>query len=201
MRERYTKRMNIPYPPAKRPLPKHAKKVFTGEIFDVYQWEQEMYDGSTVIFEKIKRADTVSVIPITTEQKILISHEEQPGLKPFYGVFGGRIEPEENPLSAAKRELLEETGYQSDKWKLWHSFQPFEKIEWAIFSFVAQDCQYIQAQNLDNGEKIEVMEVDFEKFIKYAQRPDFRDSEISYLVLQALVDPAKMAELKKTIFD
>jgi len=111
--------MNIPYPPAKRPLPKHAKKVFTGEIFDVYQWEQEMYDGSTVIFEKIKRADTVSVIPITTEQKILISHEEQPGLKPFYGVFGGRIEPEENPLSAAKRELLEETGYQSDKWKLW----------------------------------------------------------------------------------
>ena len=31
-------------------LPEQAKKVFDGEIFDVYQWDQEMYDGSTETF-------------------------------------------------------------------------------------------------------------------------------------------------------
>ena len=33
-----------------RLVPKNAKKVFTGEIFDIYQWQQEMYDGSLSIF-------------------------------------------------------------------------------------------------------------------------------------------------------
>lgn len=193
--------MSIPYPPAKRPLPKHAKKVFTGEIFDVYQWEQEMFDGSTAIFEKIKRADTVDVIPVTPDQKILLGYEGQPGLEPFYGIFGGRIEPDEDPLLAVKRELLEETGYQSAKWKFWQAWQPFEKIEWAVFSFVAQGCQPMQSQNLDQGEKIELLEVTFEEFLEYARRPDFRDSEISLQVLHALVDPAKMTELKKMVFD
>lgn len=35
-------------------LPPQAKKVFTGQIFDVYQWEQEMYDGSFETFEMLK---------------------------------------------------------------------------------------------------------------------------------------------------
>jgi len=30
------------------------REVHQGVIFDVYQWEQEMYDGSIKIFEKLK---------------------------------------------------------------------------------------------------------------------------------------------------
>ena len=36
-------------------IPKNATKVFSGKTFDVYQWEQEMFDGSKKIFEKLKR--------------------------------------------------------------------------------------------------------------------------------------------------
>ena len=35
-------------------VPKQAKRVFKGVIFDVYQWEQEMFDGTKEIFEKLK---------------------------------------------------------------------------------------------------------------------------------------------------
>ena len=53
-------------------FPPQAKRVFKGMIFDVYQWEQEMYDGSTHTFEKIIRPDTVLVIPVTEDGKIII---------------------------------------------------------------------------------------------------------------------------------
>ena len=34
-------------------IPNHAKKVFAGKTFDVYHYEQKMFDGSTQIFEKL----------------------------------------------------------------------------------------------------------------------------------------------------
>lgn len=72
-----------------QPLPAHAKKVFQGKIFAVYQWEQALYDGSTAIFEKLARADAASVIPVTTDKKIIVTEQEQPSLKPFWGTIGG----------------------------------------------------------------------------------------------------------------
>lgn len=189
--------MNIPQPPSKQPIPTHAQKVFSGLIFDVYQWKQEMYDGSFETFEKLKRVDTVGVIPITPEGKILISRQEQPSIAPFWGTFGGRMNPGEDPLQAAQRELLEESGYVSDNWQLWQAFQPLEKIEWSIYNFVAKNCRPVAASTPDSGEKITMEAVTFDEFLSIAQRPDFRDSEITLEILRALSDPAKLALLQE----
>ncbi len=98
---------------SKQPLPSNAKKVFKGIVFDTYQWPIKGYDGSTKIFEKIKRQNTAMVLPITRDGKIIITYQQQPGKKPFLGLVGGRIDRNETPLQAVKRELLEETGYQA----------------------------------------------------------------------------------------
>ena len=62
--------MEIKRPQSKQPLPENAKLVFKGVMFDTYQWEVDGYDGSKRIFEKLKRPDTVMIIPITEEGKI-----------------------------------------------------------------------------------------------------------------------------------
>ena len=61
--------MEINRPQSKQPIPANAKKVFHGVIFDVYQWEQEMFDGTKEIFEKLKRPDTVVVFPCSRTEK------------------------------------------------------------------------------------------------------------------------------------
>src|SRR5262249_7028087 len=103
--------MNIERPQPKQPLPPDAKCVFKGILFDVYQWEQKMFDGTTATFEKLKRHDTVLVIPVTTGKKIIMLEQEQPARPPFISFPGGRLEESENPLQAVHRELMEETGY------------------------------------------------------------------------------------------
>ena|SRR3989344_5917123 len=94
-------------------IPIQAKKVFDGKIFDVYQWRQEMFDGTTEIFEMIKRSGTIQIIP-TIGSKILLSYEEQPTKPKTYTFLGGRQEEGEDVLVAAKRELKEEAGLESD---------------------------------------------------------------------------------------
>lgn len=73
--------MKVKRPQSKQPIPPHAKRSFTGIIFDVYQWEQRLYDGSTTTFEKIKRSDTVNVILTTPDKKIILTRQEEHGLK------------------------------------------------------------------------------------------------------------------------
>jgi hypothetical protein len=48
--------MTIDRPISKQPIPNHARIVFHGQLFDVYQWEQKLFNGKTAIFEKIKRS-------------------------------------------------------------------------------------------------------------------------------------------------
>ena len=59
-------------------------------------------------------------------------------------------------LAAAKRELLEETGLSFRNWKLVKVEQPFNKIDWLVYTFVATGLIGQTAQNLDAGEKIEL---------------------------------------------
>jgi ADP-ribose pyrophosphatase len=113
--------------PATR-VPKHAKRVFKGVIFNVWQWPQKMYDGSTKTFEIITRHHTVVVIP-EMNGKIVIIKQQQPRMKWFYSVPAGRMDvPGESPKEAALRELREETGLKPTRMKLWKKIPNTGKV-------------------------------------------------------------------------
>jgi len=191
--------MDIPKPKSKQPLPDDAKRVFEGVIFDVYQWEQKMFDGSIAVFEKLKRADTVTIFPVLDNGKILLTKQEQPGKEPFIGAVGGRIDKGEKILDAAKRELLEESGFEAAEFILWKSIQPISKIEWSVYIFVARGLKKVANLNPDSGEKIEPMPVDFDEFLEIAMQSNFYEQEVYRDVVEAMLNQDKKMELKKFI--
>jgi ADP-ribose pyrophosphatase len=189
--------MKIVRPESKQPLPDHATCVYKGKIFDTYQWDQEMYDGSIKTFEKLKRPDTVIVFPVLEDGRILLTVQEQPGKAAFLGGCGGRVEEGEDILEAAKRECLEETGYEASEWVLWKSEHPASKIDWAVYIFIAKGCKQTNQQNLDGGEKIELKPVTFDEFLQVGRDVKFTEKEIVPDLYEALLNPAKYAELKQ----
>lgn len=190
--------MNIDRPVSKQPIPPNAKMVFKGKLFDVYQWEQELYDGTKAIFEKIKRPDTVLVFPILEDGKILLAEQEQPGRNiSFIGAIGGRVDDGEAPLAAVKRELLEESGYEAEEFVLWHAVQPVLKIDWAIYVFVAKGLKKVSDLNLDGGEKIKLLPLTFEELVESTSKVAISDESVLIKILEARLDPEKMAELRR----
>lgn len=191
--------MHITRPVSKQPIPEKAKKVFSGVLFDVYQWDQKQFDGTTKTFEKVKRRDTVGVIAVTADKKILILRQEQPGTTPFLGTCGGIIDVGEDVFEAAKRELLEETGCVSDTWELYEKTQPISKIDWALFTFIARGVKKIAEPALDSGEKVHVKEVPWEEFLQLLLDESFRDHELILKALKTLRQKNGEEILKKQI--
>ncbi|OGI60481.1 hypothetical protein A2641_03010 [Candidatus Nomurabacteria bacterium RIFCSPHIGHO2_01_FULL_37_25] len=191
--------MKINRPKSKQPIPENAKRVFKGAVFDIYQWEQEMFDGTKTTFEKLKRPDTVVVFPVLDDGKIILIEEEQPGTEPSIQGAGGRVDEGEDILSAAKRELLEESGYEAKEFILWNAQHPVRKIDWVVYTFIAKGCKKIGKQNLDSGEKIKLLPVTFDKLVDIATNghENFHEKEVIIKFYEAKLNKEKMEELKE----
>lgn len=186
-------------PPRAHLIPAQAQKVFAGKIYDVYQWPQELYDGSVTTFEMLRRADTVKIMAIVTpeeqqelqkccnfyntynEDTLIITKQKQPGKDWFYDYPGGRVDDEDDDeLAGAKRELLEEAGLEFENWKLVEVHQPFNKIDWLVYSFVATGLKGHTAQKLDAGELIEIETASIPEILRLAKDDDSKYLRFKY---------------------
>jgi len=181
-------------------LPDNAKRVFKGEIYDVWQWEQEMYDGSKKIFEKIRRPGSAIVIAVVGD-KIILQEQEQPRRKPFLSLPGGRCDKGEEAVESARRELLEETGYSSDNFVLWKEMGMASTMEWKKYYYIAKNCKYIQEPEFENGEKIKNKLIDFNEFLMLSEEETFRDKDLIRDLLYFRLHPEKQEEFKKLLFN
>lgn len=188
--------MPIERPESRQSIPSDAKLVFKGKLFDVYQWEQTLFDGTKTTFEKIKRLDTVVVFAVQDDGMIILTEQEQPGGLPFVGAAGGRVEQGEDPLSAVKRELLEETGYEADEYNVWDAQQPVGKIDWAVYTFIAHGARKVAEINLDAGEKIQLKLVTFDELIDIALQENFSEREVVEKFIEAKYDNTKREALR-----
>jgi ADP-ribose pyrophosphatase len=183
-------------------MSKNAKSVFKGEIFEVFQWDQKMYDGTTEVFEALRRPNTAEIIATEGDQ-IVIQKQMQPHKsEPFLSLPGGRIELGEDELVGAKRELLEETGLATDDWELWAARKPVGKIDWTIFVYVARGCRKVAEQALDAGEKIELLRVGFDEFLDMVDRGDlaYIESDLRLDLVRARYDAGHRERIRKKIF-
>ena len=183
----------------KKAIPPQAQRVFKGVIYDVYHWQQEMFNGTQETFERLKRPDTVEVIAVVGD-RILLQEQQQPTTDVFLSLPGGRVDQEDDALIAAKRELLEESGYESDAWLSRGGFAPASHISFTVHSFIARDCRKVEEPHLDAGEKISYRHISFDEFLLLSENDDFQHQELRIFLALCRLDPEKRENFRKLLF-
>ena len=106
---------------SKKDLHEHqinTSKVYEGRLLHVHRDEVRLPDGNTSVREYIKHPGAVVVLPLTNSGEIILERQHRYPLgRDFIEVPAGKIDPGEETLACARRELLEETGYTAKEWQ------------------------------------------------------------------------------------
>jgi len=151
-------------------IPDSATLKYSGEIFSVYTWPQKLYSGETATFEMLMRRDTVTAFCLV-DNKLIVLDDEQPCRGKKKTLPGGQVDSsDDSTLDSVKREVEEETGYSFKNWKLVKVRQPYTKIEWFIYVYVAWEQTAKKPADPGPGEKIDLSLVslaDFKDLINF----------------------------------
>lgn len=170
------------------------KRILTAKLFDVDELVLEVGPGARRIHQTATRPPTVSVFPITDHEIYLISQFRYILDKTSLEAMSGFVEKDEDPLTAAKRELKEEMGIKAKTWKKIH------RIELSASVFKAENHIYV-AKKLEFGsplpeigEYIETIKLDIDEAVEKVLSGEINHaaSIIGILMINKLVEEGRL---------
>jgi ADP-ribose pyrophosphatase len=140
--------------------------VYDGGVLKVHRDRVTLPDGSEAWREHIRHPGAVAIIPLFDDGRVLLERQHRyPHRRDFIEIPAGKREPGEEALATAKRELLEETGYEAGEWtRLGVVQNAIAYSDEAIELFAARKL-VLKERKLDEGEFIEILTVPFDEAV------------------------------------
>lgn len=92
--------------------------AYDGSLLKIHCDQVRLPDGSQSQREYIRHPGAVVIIPLLDDGRVLLERQfRYPNSQVFIELPAGKIDPDEDPLDCAKRELREETGYSARDWQ------------------------------------------------------------------------------------
>jgi 8-oxo-dGTP pyrophosphatase MutT (NUDIX family) len=138
-----------------------ARNLADYRIFNVSESDRVSEDGKKGTFYLVNCYDWAGVIPVVDTaagRMIVMIRQYRFGTGRLCLEFpGGVVEPGEDPAAAVGRELAEETGYKASMIVPLGLISPNPAFMTNAFHpFVAEGCELVEEQRLDENEEIEV---------------------------------------------
>jgi len=91
---------------------------FDGKVVTLEHWQIEKPDGKVHTYEVLLHPGASACIPIDDEGNVYMVRQDRVAIgRETIEIPAGKLEPGEDPLEAAKRELGEETGLSARNWR------------------------------------------------------------------------------------
>lgn len=142
-----------------------GQQVYAGGFLQVHRDRVSLPNGVESWREYVRHPGAVVIIPLLDSGKLLFERQfRYPVGRVFLELPAGKIDPGEDDLLTAQRELLEETGYDAAEWRHLGVMHPCigysdERIE----IFLAKGLRNTGQQALDHNEFLEIVELSLDE--------------------------------------
>ena len=169
------------------PPPKILDSRSIRDIWPPITEEQvELASGTRKSWVRLHFGDSAAVLPLTTEGRVVLTHEYRHGLgRIAVALPGGTAEDGESPEACARRELLEETGLEAGKLMHLYSGNSLTGyLEGTLHLFVAKDCK--PTGRVPDPEEVEsLVTLSPTQALDRARRGEFESTIVSLAILLA----------------
>jgi len=152
--------------------------VHRGKVFTLVRENVTLENGTTTDVEFIEHPGATAIIPFIDDTRVVLLKQYRHALKRYiWEIPAGTLDPQEEVISCAKREIIEETGYSADRWHRLGEITPLPGYsDERIHVFLATELQPAE-QHLDEDEVIHVQEVDFLKALEMIAKGEIQDAK------------------------
>jgi ADP-ribose pyrophosphatase len=159
-----------------------AQTVYKGPLFRIDKEQVNEPKCPNVIRDIVRHGGSVVILAIDDAKKkdplVVLERQYRHAAGQFlYEVPAGKIDPNEDRLTAAKRELSEETGYRAGKWTKLARY-------YASPGFLAEWMQIFLAEGLtpgttspDEDERLEIMLVPLSELLRLIDKGEIHDGK------------------------
>ena len=147
------------------------EKIFKCPIFEVSKVRRVSQDGRVGDFITLDCPEWVVIIPIYKDEdgvvRVIVEQQYRHGSDSVTREFpAGLVEKDEDALTAAKRELLEETGLEAGRVTLLGNLSPNNAfMSNRQYFFLAEELSKVSGQSLDQNEEIDILSLPLEDVI------------------------------------
>jgi ADP-ribose pyrophosphatase len=153
-----------------------SRCVFDGKLLHVRSDDVRLPDGHAATREYIVHPGAVLIVPVRDDGRLVVERQFRYPLNRRMIEFpAGNLEPGEDAIATAKRELVEEAGYEARAWTpLGNVHTVVSYSTEAIAFFVAEGLVPVGA-NLDHGEFLEVVDMSVDEMLAALDRGEITD--------------------------
>lgn len=177
------------------PFPEvQTSRIVHSEFFDLRVDQLQIPSGIKRDYTYLMTKCSASVvIAVTAEGKLILLKEYRHPVKQWLlSCPGGRIDEGESPIEAAKRELLEETGYAAEEYIYMNALFPLPAVcDQQLHYILAKGAKRVQQTQHEPLELIQVQEMTFPELVQQLSTGVLTDANLcSALFLKSVYDLA-----------
>ena len=155
-----------------------SEELFHSQRFFIERLRYETADGSPISKDIVRHAGSVAIVPIIDDKRIcLIRNRRVTVNETLIEIPAGTLEPPEPPLECARRELIEETGYEAASFEKLTEFFPAPGIlDEKMHLYLA--CDLTAGQHArEVGEEIENLIVELSEALQMIATGEIHDAK------------------------
>ena len=164
-----------------------SEDIFNGIILHVKRDTVELSNGNSTIREVIRHIGAVCVIPVTENNEVIVERQYRYPLdRVILEIPAGKLDaPDEDRLSAVKRELMEETGYTADEWTEIGDFHPAPAYSDEYITMYLARGLHKGERHLDDDEFLDVYTVPLKDLVDEVMAGRISDAKTQVAILKA----------------
>jgi ADP-ribose pyrophosphatase len=153
-----------------------GEDIYGGIFLNMKRDQVSLPNGNQAVREYLTHPGAVAILAILDDGRVVLERQYRYSIaKACLEIPAGKLDPKENHLVCAQRELAEETGYTAQKWSFIRRIHPVISYSTEFIDIYLAEGLVSGKSHLDEEEFLDVFAAPLEQLLEWVEQGEITD--------------------------